>query len=129
VAYTKHIVKSAYVPSAQIKSRIEKGANGRKIAPTTELLFEMKDPPRTRYRIPAEPLKLKPMVVRDDGDDKILGEGVELDCKDVLAPLEGERPLTAGDVHRPPPKKRREMVNLAAGRNFRGHWGPKRERH
>jgi len=85
----------------------------------------MKDPPRPRYRMP-----LKLTVVRDDGDDKILGEGVELDCKDVLAPLKGERPLTAGDVHRPPPKKRREMVlSLAAGRNLRGYWGPKRERH
>jgi len=89
----------------------------------------MKNPPRTRYRIPAEPLKLKPMVVRDDGDDRILGEGLGLDYKDVLAPLEGERPLTAGDVHRPPPTRRRQMVpSLFAQRNFRGHWGPKRER-
>ena len=89
----------------------------------------MQDPPRTRYRLPAEPLKPKPMVFRDDGDDMILGEGVGLACEDVLAPLGGERPLTAGDVHRPPPTKRREMVsNPVMQRNVRGHWDTKRKR-
>ncbi|PWW76056.1 N-terminal domain of MutM-like DNA repair protein [Tuber magnatum] len=123
VAYTKHIIKSAYVPSAQIKSRIEKGPDLKKIAPTTELLFEMADPPRTRFRLPNEPLKPKPIVVQDDGDDKILGGIVESDYKDVLAPLEGERPLTAGDVHRPSPTKGSRMLpNLDAQRNVRGHW-------
>jgi len=89
----------------------------------------MQDPPRTRYRLPVEPLKPKPIVFRDDGDDMVLGEGVGLDYEDVLAPLGGERPLTAGDVHRPSPTKRREMVsNLVTQRNVRGHWDTKRER-
>ncbi|RPA99323.1 N-terminal domain of MutM-like DNA repair protein [Choiromyces venosus 120613-1] len=127
VAYTKHVVKSAHVPSAQIKSRIEKGPDLKKIKPTTDLLFEMKDPPRTRYRLPAEPLKPQPLVIRDDGDDGVLGGVVaESDCEDVFAPLEGERPLTAGDVFRPPPTKRSKTApNLAIQRNLRGHWNVK----
>ncbi|CUS13951.1 unnamed protein product [Tuber aestivum] len=126
IAYTKHIVKSAYVPSAQIKSRIEKGPDLKKITPTTELLFEMEDPPRKRFRLPNEPLKPKPMAIWDDGDDKILGGTVESDHKDILAPLKGKKPLTAGDVFRPAPSRRNQTPEKRiAQRNVRGHWKPR----
>ncbi|KAG0640691.1 DNA glycosylase/AP lyase [Tuber brumale] len=129
VNYTKEIMKCAYVPSAQIKSRIEKGPDLKKITPTTDLLFEMKDPPRTRYRLPAEPLKPKPMVIQDDGCGRILGEIVGSDHKDALAPLEGTRPRTAGDKFRPPPTKGRKMpLKQAVKRNMRGHWNTERKK-
>ncbi|KAG0134164.1 DNA glycosylase/AP lyase [Tuber indicum] len=129
VVYTKHIVKSAYVPSAQIKSRIEKGPDLKKIPPTTDLLFEMKDPPRTRYRLPAEPLKPKPLLIQDHADDRILGQIAELDHKDVLAPLEGEKPPTAGDGYRPRPTKRNKRSPKQGGkRDMRGHWNVPRKR-
>jgi formamidopyrimidine-DNA glycosylase len=87
---------SAYVPIVQVKSRIEKGGDNRKIQPTTELLFEMENPPKTKFVEP--PPKEDVMALRDDGS-------CIFEEEEAQKLLPGERPQTAGSVYSPPPTR------------------------
>lgn len=89
--------RSGWVPSVQVKSRIEKGEDNRKTTPTTELLFEMADRPRFKPKPNPDALKPVPLAICDDGP-----EGLR---EDDLQPLPGEQPPTAGMAYSPPPTK------------------------